>query len=48
MLSFAVDSVNEKLYDSFGDIVMETDGTSVNLIDDYIEDLKGIIGNEDT
>jgi len=48
MLSIAVDSVNEKLYDSFGDIVMETDGTSVNLIDDYIEDLKGIIGNEDT
>lgn len=43
MLSVVVDSVNEKLYDDFGDTVMLFDGAEPELIEDYIEELKGIV-----
>lgn len=42
MLSVLADAVNEKLFDVFGDTVMVYE-TVPELIEDYIEDLKGII-----
>ena len=44
MLSIAVDSINEKLYDMFADTVIVFDGDTPELIDDYTEQLKGLIG----
>ncbi len=43
MPSLLVDAVNEKLFDSFGDTVIVYDGDKPVLIEDYIDDLKGII-----
>lgn len=43
MLSVTADSINEKLYDDFGDTVMLCDGADVTLIDDYIDELKEIV-----
>ena len=38
------DEINENLYDTFGDTVLETDETGAPvLIEDYIEDLKGML-----
>ena len=44
MLSVLADEINENLYDTFGDTVieMEDDDTPV-LIEDYAEDLKGML-----
>lgn len=44
MLSIVADSVNEKLFDIFGDTVIAFDGDSPVLIDDYTDELKGLIG----
>ena len=44
MLSVIVDCVNEKLFDLFGDTVIDFNGDVPELIEDYIEELKGIIG----
>lgn len=44
MLSVAVDSINEKLFDTFGDIVIELAESTPVLIEDYIDVLKGIVG----
>ncbi|MGI5893839.1 MAG: TerB N-terminal domain-containing protein [Candidatus Merdivicinus sp.] len=43
MLSVLVDSINEKLYDQFGDTMILFDGEEPELIEDYIEELKGIV-----
>lgn len=43
MPSVIADSVNEKLYEMFGDTVIVFDGDVPTLIEDYIEELKGII-----
>lgn len=43
MLSVLADSINEKLFDMFGDIVIIFEGDSPEVIEDYIEELKGII-----
>lgn len=43
MLSVLADSINEKLFDMFGDTVIVFDGSSPELIEDYAEELKGII-----
>ena len=48
MPSVLADSVNEKLFDMFGDIVIEFDGDMPAVIEDYADELKGIIKNEDT
>lgn len=42
MLSVLVDTVNEKLYDRFSDTVIIFTGDKPELIDDYIDELKGI------
>lgn len=43
MLSVISDSVNEKLFDLLGDTAIVFDGDSPALLDDYIDELKGII-----
>lgn len=43
MLSVAVDSINEKLFDEFGDTVIIFKGDSPIILEDYLDDLKGII-----
>ena len=48
MLSIMIDSVNEKLYDIFGDTVIEFDGIDALVIEDYIDELKGLINFEGT
>ncbi|MCH3951184.1 MAG: TerB N-terminal domain-containing protein [Acidaminococcus sp.] len=42
MASLLIDSINEKLYDEFSDTVL-TEGDGPELIEDYIEELKGTI-----
>jgi hypothetical protein len=37
------DSINEKLYDIFADTVIEFDGDIPAVIEDYEEELKGMI-----
>ena len=43
MLSVLVDSVNESLMDVIGDTVLLLEGDEPELIEDYIDELKGII-----
>lgn len=43
MLSVAVDSINEKLFDEFGDTVIVFEGDLPVLIEDYIDDLRGFL-----
>lgn len=43
MLSVIADKVNEKLFDNFGDTVIEFEGETPLLIEDYREELKGMI-----
>lgn len=43
MLSVISDSVNEKLFDIFGDTVIEFEGETPLLIEDYTEELKGLV-----
>ena len=37
------DSVNEKLFDIFGDTVIEFSGDDPAVIEDYADELKGMI-----
>ena len=43
MLSVIADSVNEKLFDIFGDTVIEFSGDDPAVIEDYADELKGMI-----
>ncbi len=43
MLSVLVDTINEKLFDKFNDTVIVFNGDKPELIEDYIDELKGII-----
>lgn len=43
MLSVAVDSINEKLFDLLADTAIIFEGESPQLIEDYLDELKGII-----
>ncbi len=43
MLTVLIDSINEKLFDMFNDTVIIYDSDKPELIDDYIEELRGII-----
>lgn len=44
MLSLLADSVNEKLFDNFADTVIIFDGYMPVIIEDYEDELKGMIG----
>ncbi len=43
MMSVIVDSINEKFFDEFGDVVIE-DGNPPRMLDDYIEDIRELLG----
>lgn len=43
MLSVAVDSINEKLFDEFGDTVIVFEGDVPIILEDYLDELKGMI-----
>ncbi len=43
MPSILADQINEKLFDEFADTVIEFDGDTPCIVEDYIEDLKGMI-----
>ena len=46
MVSILADSVNEKLFDSFGDTVIDFSGDEPVLIEDYTDELKTMIPKE--
>ncbi len=46
MLSVLIDSINEKFYDEIGDTVLDFDGLQPILIEDYIDDVKQLLGVE--
>ncbi|MGN0579895.1 MAG: TerB N-terminal domain-containing protein [Ruminococcus sp.] len=46
MPSVLADSINEKLYDIFGDTVIDFSADYPELIEDYTDDLKQLIGTE--
>lgn len=46
MLSVLVDSINEKYFDLFGDTVIDFDGETPFIIEDYAQELKGVTENE--
>ena len=37
-------ALNEALYDEIGDIVLECDGDSLTIVEDYLEDLEEVTG----
>lgn len=43
MASILIDSINEKLYDEFGDVVIDAGQEPPVAYDDYVDDLKGLI-----
>lgn len=44
MLAIEIDAINEALYDEIGDTVIEFDGDTPELVEDYIDDIKQILG----
>ena len=44
LLSLVIDSINEKLFDIVGDAVIEFDGDTPVLIEDYEQDVREILG----
>lgn len=43
MISVIADSINDKLFDMFDDTVLEFESDVPNVIEDYLEELKGLI-----
>lgn len=43
LLSVLVDSVNEKLFDRFGDTIIVFNGDKPEIVEDYLTELKGIV-----
>ena len=43
MASLLIDSINEKLFDEFGDVVIDAGSEPPAAYDDYMDDLKGLI-----
>ena len=43
MLSVAVEEINETLFEDFGDTVIEFDGDTPIIIEDYENELKGMV-----
>ena len=43
LLSVVTDGINEKCFDAFSDTVLLFDGDSPELIEDYIDELKGLL-----
>ncbi|MCD8022935.1 MAG: hypothetical protein LUF30_08195 [Lachnospiraceae bacterium] len=43
MVSVLAEAINEQLYDEFADVVIEFDGDVPVIVEDYLDDLKGMI-----
>ena len=43
MASLLIDSINEKLFDEFGDVVIDAGSEPPAAYDDYMDDLRGVI-----
>ena len=43
MLNLVVDSINEKLFDEIGDAVVEFDGDTPQLVEDYRDDVAALL-----
>lgn len=48
MPSVVADAINEAFYDDIGDSVVECDGSTLTLVEDYREDLTRILGGKET
>ena len=48
MPSIAADSINEALFEEFGDTVLTCDDDRLSLLEDYREDLEQLLGGKDT
>lgn len=44
MASVVADSINETFFEEIGDNILESDGTQVTLVDDYIDDVAAMMG----
>ena len=44
MPSVVADAINEALFDEIGDTVLECDGDELSLTEDYIEEIKELLG----
>ena len=44
MPTVVTDTINEAFFDEIGDSVVEYDGSSIKLVEDYREDLERILG----
>ena len=44
--SVVVDSINEAFYDEIGDSVLEENGGGIALVEDYIEDIRRLVGGQ--
>lgn len=47
MPSVVADTINEALFDEIGDNVLECDGDTITLVEDYRDDLLKIFGGKD-
>ena len=47
MLSVAVDSINDKMFDYFGDTIIDFDGDLPYIIEDYSDELKELLKGEE-
>ena len=43
MLSVFIDQINEKAYDELGDIILETENGTPELVEDYVEDVRAML-----
>jgi hypothetical protein len=43
-VSVVADTINEKLFDVVGDAVIEFDGDEPRLVEDYVDDLREVLG----
>jgi hypothetical protein len=48
MPSVIADAINEALFDYIGDTAVECDGETITLVEDYRDDIIGILGDETT
>lgn len=46
--SVFVDAINEKAYDEIGDSIVEEDGAGWRLVEDYIEDVRDLLGDTES
>ena len=44
MPEILADQINEALFDDIGDSVVECENDRLTIVEDYIEDLRGILG----